>query len=133
MEASRTKLSPFVFINDISLDKKNLIAEDPELIKDFSSYLTTKHFSYFSETLFIANEINMCSTLEEKEKYDYFFYGIPARKRWTKWCKKENNQTIELIKEYYNYNNRLAEQVLRFFTDEDIEYMQEYCYKGGMK
>lgn len=133
MEALRTKLSPFVFIDDISLSKKNLIAENPELIKDFSPYLTIKHFSYFKETLFIANELNMCSTLEPKEQYNYFFYGIPARKRWSKWNKKEDNEQIDLIKEYYNYNTRLAEQVLKFFTEEDMEYLAEYCYKGGIK
>ena len=128
-----TKLSPFVIIEDISFAKKNLVEADPDLMSSFKEFLSTRHFSYFQETLFIANELNLCSALNKKEKYDFLFYGITPRKRFQRWSKKSDDDNVKLIQRYYDYNYKTALQVLKFFIEDDLKYIERYFFEGGLK
>ena len=55
-------MKPFDFINDINTGKKDLIngSDNPELAeKIYSPFLTNRSLSYFSDTVSLANEMNM--------------------------------------------------------------------------
>jgi ketosteroid isomerase-like protein len=47
--------------------------------------------------------------------------------------KNEKPDDIEVVKRYYNYSNRKAEEALRVLSDEDIENMKQEMYEGGSK
>jgi hypothetical protein len=58
---------------------------------------------------------------------------IRAKKRFNKWVKAEENDEVEMIKEYYGYSNEKARQALAILSEEQKQYIKEKLYKGGNK
>jgi DNA repair photolyase len=77
--------------------------------------------------------MNVNHSLSERVQYDYLRLSIRPRKRFSKWLKNEKPDDIEVVKRYYNYSNRKAEEALRVLSDEDIENMKQEMYEGGSK
>ena len=77
--------------------------------------------------------MNVNHSLSERVQYDYLRLSIRPRKRFSKWLKNEKPDDIEVVKRYYNYYNRKAEEALRVLSSEDIENMRLEMYEGGSK
>ncbi len=95
-------MSPFEFINQINHGKNNLIDETPEIEKDYKPFIVNRGLSFNHDTALYANEMNFHSHLDSKLQFDFFLNTIRPKKRYGKWLKrkKEDNQVLELIKEY---------------------------------
>ena len=78
-----------------------------------------------------ANEMNHYSTVDNKLQFDYLLNSIRPRKRFSPWSKKEINSDIDLIKEYYGYSNRKAEEAMSILSSSQLEYIRSKLYKGG--
>lgn len=128
-------MNPFTFIDDLAFKKEHLLSKDPtgEMKKEFSPFLTAKHFSNFKDTIFYSNEMNMCPDLDKEEVYDFFFYIVPPKKRFAKWNKKNADSKIELIQEFYGYSRKRALDVQYFLNEEDMTTIKEKLYRGGTK
>lgn len=118
------------FLNSINQTKENMLANDPKLEKEYVPYVVNKCFSYFPETIFHANRMNMVSHIDKKLQYDYYFYSVSKRKRFSKWIKPENNTKIDLIKQVYGYSDAKAREVSDLLREEDL---RELVQKGGQK
>lgn len=59
------------YLNSINYTKKDLIKEDPLAEKDYLPFVTNRCLSYFPDTVFYANQMNMMPHLEKKMQYDY--------------------------------------------------------------
>lgn len=118
------------FLNSINQTKENMLANDPKLEKEYVPYVVNKCFSYFPETIFHANRMNMVSHIDKKLQYDYYFYSVSKRKRFSKWIKPENNTKIDLIKQVYGYSDAKAREVSDLLGEEDL---RELVQKGGQK
>lgn len=118
------------FLNSINQTKENMLANDPKLEKEYVPYVVNKCFSYFPETIFHANRMNMVSHIDKKLQYDYYFYSVSKRKRFSKWIKPENNTKIDLIKQIYGYSDAKAREVSDLLNEEDL---RELVQKGGQK
>lgn len=103
--------------------------------KDFVPYLTNRNFSQFPDTLFAANEMNRYWRLSNRAKFLFYYHGIPQKKRFTQWAKgaKDEHEHLELIKEFYDYSDAKAMEVLPLLTDEDIQYITKKLDKGGIR
>ena len=122
------------FLNSINYTKEDVFAEDAEhASKQYPAFVVNRCLSYFPDTLFHANEMNVNHSLSERVQYDYLRLSIRPRKRFSKWLKNEKPDEIEVVKRYYNYSNRKAEEALRVLSDEDIENMKQEMYEGGSK
>ena len=122
------------FLNSINYTKEDVFAEDAEhASKQYPAFVVNLCLSYFPDTLFHANEMNVNHSLSERVQYDYLRLSIRPRKRFSKWLKNEKPDDIEVVKRYYNYSNRKAEEALRVLSDEDIENMKQEMYEGGSK
>lgn len=75
--------------------------------------------------------MNVNHSLSERVQYDYLRLSIRPRKRFSKWLKNEKPDDIEVVKRYYNYSNRKAEEALRVLSNEDIENMKQEMNEGG--
>ena len=114
------------FLKSINSTKKNLMDQDPECEKFYIPYVVNKSFSYFSECLFHANFMNKFHELPKKMQYDYFFYTLKKKNRFSKWVKEEHDsQDITDIMEYYGYSRSKAKEVLGLFTQEEMKYIRE--------
>lgn len=121
------------FLNSINNNKKDLLKEDPICEKDYLPFITNKCLSYFSDTLFHANQMNELFFLPKKMQYDYLREKVSKRSRFSKWHKNENNADIDLIKEHYGYSTQKARQVISLLTTDQLAEIKEKTYKGGQK
>ena len=83
------------------------------------------------DTIMYANEMNQYSMIDNKLQFDYLLNSIRPRKRFSPWAKKEINSDIDLIKEYYGYSNRKAEEAMSILSSSQLEYIRTKLYKGG--
>jgi hypothetical protein len=65
-------------------------------------------------------------------QFEYLLNIVRAKKRFSKWVKKENDRDISLVKEYYGYNNSKAIQALSILTPEQLSIIREKLNKGGV-
>lgn len=121
------------FLTSINSSKENLVEKDPICEKEYIPFVVNKRLSYFPDTIFYANQINIWPGLDKKMQYDYLRLSVSKRKRFSKWFKEEKNDNIKLIQEYYGYSYRRAKEVLDCLTDDNIRTIKDSLKTGGVK
>lgn len=125
-------MSPFDFVNAInSSSKKDLIAEDPELEKTYVPFMVNRALSYFPDTIFFANEINQFSMIDYKLQNSYLLNIVRPAKRFAKWVKKQDNNDINVVMEYFGYNYENAIQALSVLSIDQLTIIKNKLAKGG--
>ena len=127
-------MNPFDFVKAINETKHDLIrgSENPDLAETFyKPYVINKAFSYFKDTVMYANELNMYPNTDNKLQNDYYLNSIRKGKRYSKWHKKEEDDKIEAIIEYYNVNYARAREISNVLTDEQLDLIKRKLIKGG--
>lgn len=126
-------ISPFDFVNTIHMRGENLIVDEWSE-KQYNAFLVNKSLSFGADTVIQCNEMNSRPHLDKKLQYDFLRYIIKPKKRFNKWLKAEKElEAIEVIKEYYGYNNEKAHQVCSILSREQIAQLKQKLYKGGLK
>lgn len=113
--------SPFDFINDISYNKKDLLDEDPENIKDYNPWMVNKGLSYFHDTIEYANYMNLYYQLDKELQYSFLINIVRPRKRFSKWHKNEKDSDLQAVMQYYGYNVNKAKEALSILSPTQIE------------
>ena len=129
-------MNPFDYVNSINDSKKNLMvdSENDELIeKQYPSFMVNKAMSYFVDTILYANEINEYAHLDNKLQYEYYLNGISKKKRFSKWVKKEKDNDLDLIVEYYQCNYTRAFEISKIINKKELDFMKQKLQKGGVK
>jgi hypothetical protein len=121
------------FLTSINSSKENLVEKEPLYEKEYIPFVVNKCLSYFPDTIFYANQINVRPGLDKKMQYDYLRLSVSKRKRFSKWFKEEKNDNIKLIQEYYGYSYRRAKEVLDCLTDDNIRTIKDSLKTGGVK
>lgn len=124
-------MSPFDFIN--SINKKTLIDWNEQVEKDYTPFIINRGLGYFTDCVLSANEMNINSHLDKKLQYDFLFHIIKKGKRFEKWIKPQNDDTVELIMEVYNYSQKYASSIVDMFSEEDINNLKTRIDRGGRK
>ncbi|NBW15652.1 MAG: DNA polymerase [Caulobacteraceae bacterium] len=125
-------MSPFDFVNAInSSSKKDLIAEDPELEKLYVPFMVNRALSYFSDTVMYANEVNRYSQIDYKLQNSYLLNIVRPAKRFAKWVKKQDNNDIDVVMEYFGYSHEKAIQALSILSSEQLTTIKNKLAKGG--
>lgn len=107
-------------------------AKIEEIERKYPTFMITRALSQYEDTVLIANEVNrMGSILDPKMHYDFLYYLVPKKKRFSKWAKAQKNDTINTIVEVFDISTRKAEEVIDLLSEEDIENLKSYLYKGG--
>tara|TARA_Y100000004_G_C8831326_1_gene376319 strand:+ start:632 stop:841 length:210 start_codon:yes stop_codon:yes gene_type:complete len=69
--------------------------------------------------------------MDKKMQFDFLRTSIRKKKRFSRWLKNENPENLEIVKEYFGYSNRKANEVMDILTDEDIDKMKQMMSRGG--
>jgi hypothetical protein len=77
--------------------------------------------------------MNMRHHVDNKLQYDYLINRIRPKKRFKKWDKKQDNENIEIIKEYYRCNNDKARVTLSLLSEQQLDIIKKKLNKGGVK
>ena len=125
--------NPFDYLNSINVSKENMMrgSENDELAeKQYNAFLINRGLSYFQDTVALANEMNQRADLDYKMQYEFLLNLVRKRKRFSKWHKKDENKSIDLICEYYNCSQRKALEILNTLTSEQVNSICEQMLKG---
>ena len=119
------------YLYSINQSKKNILDEDPNAVKKYPSYIVNRCLSSFTDTVLYANEMNKNSHLPNKMQYDFFLNSVKPRKRFSPWARKDSIDYLDVVKEYYGYNDDKALQALRILTKDQLDKITYLLRKGG--
>jgi len=125
-------MNPFDYLNAINTSKKNVMVDDLTE-KAYSGYMTNRSLSYFPDTILFANEMNVHHQIDNRLQFDFLINTVRKQKRFAKWVKPVELDSIEAIKEYYGYSNEKARIAASVLTDEQLIELKQKVFKGGTK
>lgn len=126
-------MNPFDYVNAIN-SRKDIIrnSENPELAeKLYDCYFTNKALSYHIDSILYSNEMNINNNLDSIMQNDYYLNSIRPKKRYSKWHKKVNDETIQVIQEYYKVGYSRAVEYSKVLSEEQINLIKTRIIKGG--
>lgn len=123
-------MKPFDYVNSINTTKKDIMVDDMTE-KSYLPFMINRSLSYFADTVLMANEMNKHHHLDNRMQYDFLRNIVRKRKRFSKWSKKDDSNSIDLIKEYYGYNDSKARQVLPLIDKQHLDFIEKKLFKGG--
>lgn len=128
-------MKPFDYINAVSDSKKNLMVgtENDELAeKGYNPFLTNKSLSYHVDSILYVNELNRYASLDNKLQFDYYLYGLPKKKRFSKWSKKAEDEDLEIVSQWYGCNYSKAAEILKIINKNTLDLIKQKLQKGGV-
>jgi hypothetical protein len=125
-------MSPFEYLNAINYSKKDIMVDDLTE-KEYNAFMVNRSLSYFPDTVFAANEMNIHHQIDSRLQFDFLINIIRKRKRFSKWDKKKINSDVEVVKEYYGYNEEKALQILSILSTDQLNELYKKVSKGGRK
>ena len=123
-------MNPFDYVNSINYSKKDIMVDDVTE-KAYNGFMVNRSLSYFPDTVLAANEMNINHHIDNRLQYDFFINIIRKRKRFSKWEKKKSDNDVNVVKEYYGYNDLQAQRVLNILSPEQLEELYKRVNKGG--
>ena len=122
------------YLTAINYSKEKLLdTDDRDWEKKYPPFIINKGLSYFSDTIMYANEMNRLHHASKHMQFSFFLNSIKSRKRFSKWLKSSKMRNLDVVKQYFGYSNKRAQEALSILTKEQIDYIKERLYKGGKK
>lgn len=125
--------NPFTILNNINTSTENLLRDNEAGIEVYSSYMINRGLSLFQDSVLLADEMNRAHELNNLLQYEFYLHGLRKRKRFSKWPKKKNkDEDIAFISDFYKYNTRRAEEALSLLDENQLEELKKTRMKGGV-
>lgn len=123
-------MSPFDYVK--AIDKKKDIMKSEQDEQVYSSFLINRQFSYFQDSIMLANEMNKNHHLPNNMQFHFYINTIRANKnRFTKWAKPAKDDDLEVIKQFYGYSNEKARYALTILSPEQVEELRLKVERRG--
>ena len=120
------------YLNAINHEKVDLMdTEDEFWEKKYPAYIVNKALGSFADTILYVNEMNKMHHLDKRLQFQFFLNSIGRKKRFAKWLRSSKIKNLDIIKEYYGYNNEKARQALKILNNEQIEKIIKIINRGG--
>ena len=119
------------YLYSINQSKKNILDGDADAERGYPPYIINRCLSSFTDTILFANEMNKYPNLPKKMQYDFFINSVKPRKRFSPWARKDSIDYLDIVKEYYGYNDDKALQALRILTKNQLDEIKKALSKGG--
>lgn len=123
-------MNPFEYVNQINYGKKDIMVDDLAE-RSYNGFMTNRSLSYFIDTIMMANEMNVHHHLDNRLQFDFLINTVRKKRRFSKWVKPVELDSIEVIKQYYGYSNDKAKAILSVLTESQIDEMRNKVSKGG--
>lgn len=116
----------------IQKTKKDL-SNEPDFQKSYNEFVVNRALSYHVDSILYANEMNQRHSLDKNLQYHFYLNNIRSMKRkFQPWVKKEKNDILDAIKEYYKFSNAKAIEAMRLLSADQVEYIVTITKKGGV-
>ena len=119
------------YLYSINQSKKNILDDDPDAARKYPAFVINKCLSSFTDTVLYSNEMNKNSHLPPRMQYDFLINSVKPRKRFSPWTRKDSIDYLDVVKEYYGYNDDKALQALRILTKDQLDKISYLLRKGG--
>ena len=122
------------YLNAINFTKKNLMdSEDKLWQKKYPAFIVNKILSGFSDTIMLVDEMNRNHFVDKDMQFQFLLNSIRSKKRYSPFLRASKLKDIEIVKEYYGYNNEKAKVALDILTKDQLKLIKEKLFKGGKK
>lgn len=125
-------MNPFDYTKTINQTKEDIMVDDLAE-KGYKSFIINRSFSYFPDTVFMANAMNYYHQIDNRLQYDFLRHIVRKGNRYSKWTKADQNQYIQYIKQEYGYSDRKAWQALELLGDSNLRALKKKYEKHGRK
>jgi len=123
----------FELLNSINYSKQDLLGEGICEEKEYQPFVINRFLSAQMDTVIYANEMNTRPFLTKKMQYDFLRNIIRSRKRYSKWLKKNDEDTehIENVKNFYQCSTKIARKYIQLLNEEQLDMIAQKTNKGG--
>lgn len=117
------KVSPFEYINSITVERDNGILSGKLPPDDYNPFIVNRGLSLYMDTVLLANEMNIRGHIPLENQYHYLHTLVSKRKRWSKWPKKMNLSKLDaslfsVLETHYKYSSDKCLEISRLLTDD---------------
>lgn len=110
--------------------------KDEELINEYNQsdyvpFIVNRGLSFYSDTVLLANDMNVCSHLPKNIQYKYYLKSVTKKKRFAPWLKSKTSKNLNNIKEYYGVSIKKAKTILPLLSADDLKIIEKKLDKGG--
>lgn len=105
--------------------------EDPAVERLYQPFLVNKALSYFPDTVMYANEMNRRHLTDSKLQFQFFLNTVRPARRFAKWVKKQEDDDLAAVMEYYGYSPEKAKSALSILSSDQVITIKEKLEKGG--
>ena len=122
------------YLNAINFTKKNLMDSDDLLWqKKYPSFIVNKILSGFQDCIMLVNEMNRNHFMDKDMQFQFLLNSIRSKKRYSPFLRSSKLKDLDVVKEYYGYNNEKAKVALDILTKDEVKLIEEKLFKGGTK
>ena len=122
------------YLNAIIFTKKNLMDSDDLLWqKKYPSFIVNKILSGFQDCIMLVNEMNRNHFMDKDMQFQFLLNSIRSKKRYSPFLRSSKLKDLDVVKEYYGYNNEKAKVALDILTKDEVKLIKEKLFKGGTK
>ena len=122
------------YLNAINFTKKNLMDSDDLLWqKKYPAFIVNKILSGFQDCIMLVNEMNRNHFVDKDMQFHFLLNSIRSKKRYSPYLRSSKLKDLDVVKEYYGYNNEKAKVALDILTKDEVKLIKEKLFKGGTK
>ena len=122
------------YLNAINFTKKNLMDSDDLLWqKKYPAFIVNKILSGFQDCIMLVNEMNRNHFVDKDMQFQFLLNSIRSKKRYSPFLRSSKLKDLDVIQEYYGYNNDKAKTALDILTKDEVKLIKEKLFKGGTK
>jgi hypothetical protein len=122
------------YLNAINFTKKNLMDSDDLLWqKKYPAFIVNKILSGFQDCIMLVNEMNRNHFMDKDMQFQFLLNSIRSKKRYSPFLRSSKLKDLDVVKEYYGYNNEKAKVALDILTKDEVKLIKEKLFKGGKK
>ena len=122
------------YLNAINFTKKNLMDPDDLLWqKKYPAFIVNKILSGFQDCIMLVNEMNRNHFVDKDMQFQFLLNSIRSKKRYSPFLRSSKLKDLDVVKEYYGYNNDKAKTALDILTKDEVKLIKEKLFKGGTK
>ena len=122
------------YLNAINFTKKNLMDSDDLLWqKKYPAFIVNKILSGFQDCIMLVNEMNRNHFVDKDMQFHFLLNSIRSKKRYSPFLRSSKLKDLDVVKEYYGYNNEKAKVALDILTKDEVKLSKEKLFKGGTK
>ena len=125
-------MGPFDYLKAINETKEDIMLTSQDE-KKYAPFIVNRGLSFFMDTIFQVNEVNVHFHLDSRLQFDYLLNSVRKKRRYSKWLKPEKLSDMDIVKEYYGFSNNKAKEALNLLSKDQIESIKTNLSKGGRK